>query len=144
MTATIHHCEIFAWQKRQLAGEIYITGMAASTKGYVLTYMETPGMKPLNNYQPETSDKAAIRQGCDEIPSSQMTSPARHDLLADSIFSVEPAPAAVRMVVCPNCSAEYADGETCGICSRFGQIAEKARVKRRAWHLFKKGLAPRP
>ena len=49
MTATIHHCEIFAWQKLQLAGEIYITGMAASTKGYVLTYMETPGMKPLNN-----------------------------------------------------------------------------------------------
>ena len=49
MTATIHHCEIFAWQKRQLAGEIYITGMAASTKGYILTYMETLGMKPLNN-----------------------------------------------------------------------------------------------
>jgi hypothetical protein len=54
------------------------------------------------------------------------------------------APAAVRMVVCPNCSAEYPEGEECGICSRFSKIAGKAAANRRAWFLFKRGEGPRP
>lgn len=48
MTATIHNNEIFAWQKMQSEGKISILSMVVRHGGYILTYVETPGMKPLN------------------------------------------------------------------------------------------------
>ena len=169
MTATIHHNELFAWQKRQSAGELYISGMAVTDNGYRLTYVETPGMKPLNtlrggaevarmahNHEVEGSSPSPVtissvgkQVDClnprvcavdagNPLPSVAMPKPAPTPPVA------EPTPAAVRMVVCPECTAEFQEGENCPICSRMMHIAKLAKKRRHAYFLWKSGKGPRP
>ena len=149
MEALIHFNELQSWQARHNAGEIYIGGMAVLTeKGcYRLAFVETPGMKPLNNLEREGNGVEA--EACQSKKFSRAINPGEQASGNVSDEGSNPSalatlPPPIVLVTCPDCTAQHPEGEECGICSRFSKIAVKAAANRRAWHLFKRGEGPRP
>jgi hypothetical protein len=132
MTATIHHHELFDWQKRQRAGEIYITGMEVTTKGYRLTYTETKGMPPLKEFN-DLRGGALVSLTDGSQPSRELGQRAVE--ADDQITPAGSSPATPTiqppvMVTCPNCTGLYAKGSVCQICERFARIGQKAKANK--------------
>ena len=147
MIYEIHKHELPSYDARRKAGEFDILNCTVTPNGYKLVVRETPGMPPLNNFEREGNGVEA--EACQSKKFSRAINPGEQ---ASGIVSDEGSnpsalatlPKPVVLVTCPTCSGQHTEGEECGICSRFSQIAEKARAKRKAWWLFKKGEGPRP
>ena len=136
MEATIHCHELKSWQARHNSGEIYMTALAPTKNGYRLTYSETPGMS--ETFQAASSENnAGNNQGSAGAPPAHCEPPMRDDPQPETISPPV-------LIHCHDCNTDHPEGQDCPICAPMARIAAKAREKRKAWHEYKKGLAPRP
>lgn len=125
MEAIIHHHELFNWHQRQRDGEIYISGLAFTGRGYRLTYEETPRMKSALALEPRTSPLETVGRSA-----------------AEAVLA--PMPAAPPMILCVDCNTGHPDGEECKICGPMSRAMINARERRHAYHLWKRGEGPKP